>query len=268
MSYLGITIDILEYLPQSYNFEPFNFIFSSESKDFEKEISFMNKNSIFQKIPLPKKNLKYSIKVTKNNSLVGISDYIIPSNIFNKRETTFEKICQVTMTDSIRRLLFGNAAPNVFKINIHSTLQYLEKGEKFMKPNASNNIIKKEGKEKRASTPKKIDNKYNKDKYGNLTAILKLSKEEKEKCGMNKKLTEEVNKKRSNSKPLMNNISGKDNLNLKNKYFQKGKEQKKEKEKINEIQKEINLRQYNLRNEKNIVNEKKSDNIELVEKIV
>ncbi len=45
------------------------------------------------------------------------------------------------------------------------------------------------------------------------------------------------------------------------------KEKQKQKEKINEIQKEINLRQYNLRIEKNIINEKKSDNIELIEKI-
>ena len=144
MSYVGITIEILEYFPQNFNFENFSFIFSSESRDFEKEISYINKNAIFQKISLPKKNLKYSIKITKNNSLVGISDYIIPSNIFNKKETTFEKMCPITMTDSIRRLVFGNAAPNSLKICIRSTLQYLEKGEKFIKPAASNLSLKKE----------------------------------------------------------------------------------------------------------------------------
>ncbi len=232
MSYLGITIDILEYLPQSYNFEPFNFIFSSESKDFEKEISFMNKNSIFQKIPLPKKNLKYSIKVTKNNSLVGISDYIIPSNIFNKRETTFEKICQVTMTDSIRRLLFGNAAPNVFKINIHSTLQYLEKGEKFIKPAASSLSMKKE--EKRSSTPKKLENNLKKMKFGtNSNSNLKLNKDDKK--TMNKKLTEDF-KKKSNSKSYSNNLSSSSvplNMKSKNHQQQMTKDKDKEKEKEN-----------------------------------
>ena len=229
MSYLGITIEILEYLPQNFNFEPFAFIFSSESKDFEKEISFMNKNSIFQKIPLPKKNLKYSIKVTKNNSLVGISDYVIPSNVFNKRESIFEKTCQVTMTDSIRRLLFGNAAPNVFKINIHSTLQYLEKGEKFIKPAASSLSMKKE--EKRSSTPKKLENNLKKMKFGaNSNSNLKLSKEDKK--SMNKKLTEDF-KKKSNSKSYSNNLSSSSlPLNIKNKSHQQMTKEK-EKEKVN-----------------------------------
>ena len=112
MAFLGITIEILDYFPQNFNFDYFSFIFISESKDFEKEISFLNKNPIFQKIPIPKKNLKYSIKVTKNNSLVGISDLIIPPNIFSKKESSFDKICQITMTDSIRRLIFGNSLPN------------------------------------------------------------------------------------------------------------------------------------------------------------
>ena len=257
MSYVGITIQILEYHPQNYNYANFSFIFTSESRDFEKEISFSSKNSISHKISLPRKNLKYSIKITRNNSLIGISDFIIPFQIFSKKESFYNKTCQMTMTDSIRRLIFGNISPNNIKINVNANLQYLEKGEKFMKPNASNNIIKKEGKEKRASTPKKIDNKYNKNKYGNLTAILKLSKEEKEKCDMNKKLTEEVNKKRSNSKPLMNNISGKDNLNLKNKYFQKGKEQKNEKEKIKDIITNTNTN--------NIINNNKNDEKNIIE---
>jgi hypothetical protein len=93
----------------------------------------------------------------------------------------------MTMTDSIRRLIFGNVSPNNIKININANIQYLEKGQKLMNQNASNPISKKEekGKEKRASTPKKFENKLNKNKYGNLTTILKLSKDEK--FGMNKK---------------------------------------------------------------------------------
>ena len=62
MAFLGITIEILEYFPQNFNFNNFNFIFTSEPKDFEKEISWENKNQIFQKIPIPKKNLKYQLK--------------------------------------------------------------------------------------------------------------------------------------------------------------------------------------------------------------
>ena len=236
MSFLGITIEILEYFPQNFNFESFAFIFSSESKDFEKEISYLNKNTIFHKISLPKKNLKYSIKVTKNNSLVGISDYIIPSNIFSKKETTFDKTCQITMTDSIRRLIFGNAPPNSLKINIHSTFQYLEKGEKFIKPAASSLSMKKE--EKRSSTPKKNENNLKKMKFGaSSNSNLKLNKEDKK--TMTKKLTEDF-KKRSNSKPHTSNLpSNSMSLNMKSKNQQKqiAKEKEKEKEIINANQK-------------------------------
>mgnify|MGYP007101904395 CR=1 FL=1 len=234
MSYVGVTLQILEYYPQNFNYENFSFIFSSETRDFEKEILFSSKNSISHKIIIPRKNVKYSIKITRNNSLIGICDFIIPFQIFTKREGFFNKTCQMTMTDSIRRLIFGNISPNNIKININANLQYLEKGEKFIKSNDSNTVLKKEEKEKRATTPKKFEHKLNKNKYGNLTTILKLSKDDK--SGMNKKLTEEY-KKRSNSKPHMNNVSGNASLNLKIKNHQKGlKEQNKEKEK--EIKKE------------------------------
>ena len=234
MSYVGVTLQILEYYPQNFNYENFSFIFSSETRDFEKEILFSSKNSISHKIIIPRKNVKYSIKITRNNSLIGICDFIIPFQIFTKREGFFNKTCQMTMSDSIRRLIFGNISPNNIKININANLQYLEKGEKFIKSNDSNTVLKKEEKEKRATTPKKFEHKLNKNKYGNLTTILKLSKDDKN--GMNKKLTEEY-KKRSNSKPHMNNVSGNASLNLKIKNHQKGlKEQNKEKEK--EIKKE------------------------------
>ena len=231
MAFLGITIEILEYFPQNFNFNNFSFIFTSESKDFEKDISWENKNQISQKIPIPKKNLKYSIKVTKNNSLVGISDLIIPSTVFSKKEASFDKICQITMTESIKRLIFGNSSPNIIKISIHSTFQYLEKGEKFIKPAASNISLKKE--EKRSSTPKKLENNnLKKMKFGGSSNTnLKLNKEEKK--TMNKKLTEDF-KKRSNSKTHTTNLStGTMPLNLKNKNHPPQINKEKEKEIVN-----------------------------------
>ena len=224
MSHVGLIIEILEYFPQNFNFDNFSFIFSSESKDFEREISFANKNPISQKIPFPKKNIRYSIKVTKNNSLVGISDFIIPQNIFSKRETSFDKICQITMTDSIRRLIFGSISPsNSIKICMHSTFQYLEKGEKFVQPAGSNPPAKRE--EKRSSTPKKYENNLKKMKLGGSSnSNLKLNKDEKK--TMNKKLTEDF-KKRSNSKSYMNNLSSSGisyNIKTKNSHPQNSKE--------------------------------------------
>ena len=158
MSYIGITLQIIEYHPQNFNFENFSFVFSTESRDFEKEISFSSKDPISHKLLIPRKNLKYSIKITRNNSLIGISDFIIPLQVFSKKENSFNKYCQLTMTDSIRKLIFGNISSNNIKIHVSANIKYLEKGEKFIKSTISNSHIKKE--KKRASTPKKFENKF------------------------------------------------------------------------------------------------------------
>lgn len=39
MSNSVITIEITEYLPDTLNFAPFGFVFRSEAKDFEEEIT-------------------------------------------------------------------------------------------------------------------------------------------------------------------------------------------------------------------------------------
>ena len=226
MSHIGITLQIIEYHPQNFNFENFSFVFSTESRDFEKEISFSSKDPISHKLLIPRKNLKYSIKITRNNSLIGISDFIIPLQVFSKKENSFNKYCQLTMTDSIRKLIFGNISSNNIKIHVSANIKYLEKGEIFIKSTISNSHIKKE--KKRASTPKKFENKF-KNKYGNMTTILKLSKDEK--STMNKKVTEDF-KKRSSTKSHINNASGNASLNTKIRLQKKEKDKEKSKDNI------------------------------------
>ena len=143
MTQITLTFSIAKYLPSDFNFSSFSFIISSESRDFEQEISYKTKNQISHKFTLPKKDAKYSIKVTKNNSLIGISDISIPSNIFQKREKNFTKICNINMTDSVKRVLFKNATSDLnLKIEINCALQYKEK-EKDMKLNHSTSTNKK-----------------------------------------------------------------------------------------------------------------------------
>ena len=143
MTQITLTFSIAKYLPSDFNFSSFSFIISSESRDFEQEISFKTKNQISHKFSLPKKDAKYSIKVTKNNSLIGISDISIPSNIFQKREKNFTKICNINMTDSVKRVLFKNVTSDInLKIEINCALQYKEK-EKDTKLNHSTSINKK-----------------------------------------------------------------------------------------------------------------------------
>lgn len=264
MSSVGIKIEIIEYSPPNFNFDNYSFIFTSEFRDFEKDISFLNKNSIYQKMPFPKKNVRYAIKATKSNSLIGISDYIIPSTLFSKKETSFDKVCVITMTDSLRRLIFGNtSSSNSIKIHVQSTINYYEKGEKgdkgekSVKSNSMNLSIKKE--EKRSSTPKKLDNESKKVKLsGNSNSNLKIHKEEKKE--MNKKLIEEF-KKRSNSKP---NLSNSMNMKIKShqQIFQKSKE-KEQSINIKEEKKEKIENKEKIEKKDKIIGKK--DKIEIIE---
>ena len=128
MSQVIVTFDIIEYLPLEFKFDDFSFIISSESRDFEQEISYLNKNQITHRTNLTKKDLKYAIKVIKNSSLIGISDIVIPSQLLSKRENIFDKECSIAMSDSVKRVLFGStSSSNYLKVNFHLTLQYKEK---------------------------------------------------------------------------------------------------------------------------------------------
>ena len=162
--YVGITLDIIDYYPTDYDFSSFSFIFISESKDFEREISYINSNQICQKILINKKDIKYSIKVTKDDSFIGISEFIIPYQIIAKKENIYDKVCLITMTDSIKKILFGgksNYTP--LKIGIHTTLQYIG-GESTIDANNKKEKLdikqrKKKEEKTKPFTPKKLLNK-------------------------------------------------------------------------------------------------------------
>ena len=141
---VGITINIMEYLPSDFDFTDFNFIFIYDSKQVDKEITYLKKDNIYHKLFIPsKKDIKYSVRMTKNDSLIGLSEFIIPFSILHKRETHYEKLSLITMTDSLKKLIFGSSTSNSqIKINIHSSLRYFGKDgyikEKYLRKNKSN----------------------------------------------------------------------------------------------------------------------------------
>ena len=127
MSFALINLDISDYFPQNFHFENFSFIFSSDGHDFEDEINYLSKNQIVHKALLNKKDIRYSIKILRNDSLIGISDFIIPSALLSRKEQFFEKVCVINMTDSTKRILFGNLSPsNTLRINIKANIQYIQ----------------------------------------------------------------------------------------------------------------------------------------------
>ena len=154
---IGISIDIIDYYPKDFDYMAYTFIFISEENNFEREISFINSNQICHKILYTnKKDIKYSIKVLKDESLIGISELSIPNQVIFKKEKIYDKICSINMTDSMKKILFGNSSNSIaLKIGVHCTFQYLEE-----KKNVINVITKKEN--KKIPNKGKISNKKEK----------------------------------------------------------------------------------------------------------
>ena len=252
MTQITLTFSIAKYLPSDFNISSFSFIISSESRDFEQEISYKTKNQISHKFTLPKKDAKYSIKVTKNNSLIGISDISIPSNIFQKREKNFTKICNINMTDSVKRVLFKNATSDLnLKIEINCALQYKEKEkEKDMKLNHS------------TSTNKKINNvKSLKDMKTSGTFSYKNILSNK-KSGISTNNNSNIKKQYSNSKSNKNIKSPKimkpktSMFNYGNNEENKLNENKKEKKEVKDI-----IKKKEIQKEKNEIKDNKEKEI-------
>lgn len=147
---VGITINIVDYFPNDFDFSDFNFIFIYETKQIDKEITYLKKNNIYHKLFIPgKKDIKYSVRMLRNDSLIGLSEFTIPFSVFHKKQTNYEKNVLIQMTDSLKKLIFGSSiSNNQIKINIHSSLQYLdgpfkEKSLRKNKSNVNNEIYEK-----------------------------------------------------------------------------------------------------------------------------
>ena len=197
-----ITFDIIEYLPSEFKFDNFSFIISSENREFEQEILYANRNQVTHKANLNKKDLKYSIKVTRNSSLIGITDLIIPHNILSKKENIFDKTCSITMTDSIKRVLFGNtSSSNFLKINVHLTIQYKEKKEKekeqSTKYSSVNSGKKPKLPERSESSGIGSDSQNQKESIHSSSAFSQRNQ-------LANKKTSNIRKQRSSSKPKSN----------------------------------------------------------------
>ena len=136
MSYLFLSLEILNYYPSSFDFREFKFIFSRNKTVYGDEISFISKNKIIQKIKLEQKNINFSIKVIKKDSLIGISNFIIPYNtVLLKKIPAYEKECLINMTESSKRIL-GLDNDNL-KINIRCNIEYISNIEN----DASNKVL-------------------------------------------------------------------------------------------------------------------------------
>ena len=122
---IAISLEINGFFPHEFKYDFFYFHFHFGDEEV-KQISYLQSNKITYKIPLNHKtSLCFQIKVTHNEFLVGICDFTIPYSIINKREKIYDKLCTISMTDSMKKFIFGNNPKNFLKINIHCEIQYL-----------------------------------------------------------------------------------------------------------------------------------------------
>ena len=125
MSYIIITTEITSYLPKSFNFEDFKFKFNHDNQSLDDEISFISKNKITHKIELSKKDIIFSVKVFKKDSLIGKCDYIIPyKSILLKKVPIYEKECIINIINSKKRILSIDYFN--LKVNIQSEIKYID----------------------------------------------------------------------------------------------------------------------------------------------
>ena len=216
-----ITLEISDFFPQNFPFDNFCFIFSSDSHDFESEISFISKNQITHKTLLTKKDIRYSIKILRNESLIGISDFIIPSILLNRKENSYEKICLINMTDSTKRLLFGNLSPsNNLRINVKARINYIQgqgnkNNKKIFSPKSSGINSKKNLGESSSPKINNGNNNYNQNSNVN-NANNQNFVFNKQQIPMSKKVPLMKSSLANNN--INNNINNNNNINIGNKY--------------------------------------------------
>ena len=213
MSFAIITLSILDYIPNNINYNNFSFIFQSDKKDFEEEITYQNSNSIEHKTAIKKRDIRYSIKVNRNNNLIGICEFPLSyNNLLSKKEEVFEKLLTITMTDNTKRSIFGNNNyNNNIKILVHADIQYSNLKQ-------SHSLPKNEMK-------KKI-NSPNYNKKNNVDNQKEINKKEK------KDFKKDIKLKKNN---IYSNI----NNSISNKNYVKNNSGSKQ------IEKEINLSNFN-----------------------
>ena len=150
MTNCNISIQIINYEPNNLSkIDLTDLVCLFKLDNFEgeinlSEISFQTINHIIKNI---KKDLKYNIRLinSKSNSLIGISDYIIPLSLIKKtnKNSSFEikKKCSLIMIESTKRILFGAfSKESNFIIEIFANVKILNKNKTnsfIIKNNAS-----------------------------------------------------------------------------------------------------------------------------------
>ena len=130
MSKNQITFKIIELNPSIPNIDNYNFLFICSDTKFKDSISYSKNNSVTDKTNLTK-SLKYIIKLTKKEKILGVGNLLINHDIFTKKiknkiyrninlfitENNYKKIFPQTIGNKIRQGIILSIEVNI-KYNI------------------------------------------------------------------------------------------------------------------------------------------------------
>ena len=122
---MAISLEINGFFPPEFKYDLFYFHFHFNGEE-EKQISYSQNNKITYKIPLNQRTgLNFQIKITRSDFLIGICELKIPYAIISKKEKNYDQLCAISMTESMKKFIFGDNTKNFLKINIHCEMRYL-----------------------------------------------------------------------------------------------------------------------------------------------
>ncbi len=137
MSIKEIFFSITEYKPLKFDFSDFYFEFFSEETNFHDSIDFLDNKIISDKTEI-KGDLKYFVKVIKENELIGITNLIIKKEQLSKKlkNINFNNL-KITISDFMNKKLFENSNIPINKreisISIKIKINYINKKLNFKK---------------------------------------------------------------------------------------------------------------------------------------
>ena len=119
---MAISLEINGFFPPEFKYDLFYFHFHFNGEE-EKQISYSQNNKITYKIPLNQRTgLNFQIKITRSDFLIGICELKIPYAIISKKEKNYDQLCAISMTESMKKFIFGDNTKNFLKthwLNTH-----------------------------------------------------------------------------------------------------------------------------------------------------
>ena len=127
MPFVTNTLKITEYIPSRQDYTDLEFLFeyNDNISTGTNNILSLNKNLLTHEIYFDRNDIFYSIKILKDKSLIGESQFYIPfRTILYKGIKSFETLCTIRFIDESKYISGNIYINNRFKIRVQCDLKY------------------------------------------------------------------------------------------------------------------------------------------------